>query len=190
MRARAVLCAIGIVLLASGAYGGEERWLHVFVEEKGEGGETIRVNLPFELLESILEVVDTDEISGGKIRIDEGDLDTEEIRAILKAVGKAKEGEYVTVDGVDENVRVSKKGDFLLVCVREGKGEGSDEETVDVRLHLSVLEALASGDGEELDVLAAMRALGEKGGGEVVVVNEKDSTVRIWVDGEPGGEER
>ncbi|MBM3320341.1 MAG: hypothetical protein FJY73_06665 [Candidatus Eisenbacteria bacterium] len=187
MKTRAILCAFAIALLAAGANAGEERWLHVFVEERGEAGETVRINLPFELVESVLETIRTDEMSGGKIRIEDQEIETEEIRKILRAVREAREGEYISVEGIDEDVRVTKKGDFLLVRAREEVEGSTIPETVDIRLHLSVLDALASGEGEELDVLAAIRALGTSGEGEIVVVNEEDSTVRIWIDADPSG---
>jgi hypothetical protein len=113
----------------------------------------------------------------GKISLDKEDIDTEELRSVLRAVRAAREGEYVRVDGVDEDVRVSKQGDLLHVRVNEPAVGGAEENTVNIRLHMSVLEALAAGEGEDLDVLAAIHALGEHGEGELVVVHDEEATI-------------
>ena len=58
--------------------------------------------------------------------------------------------------------------------------EGGDQ--VEIRVPISVLDALVSGDDDELDLLAAVRALGEHEEETLVMVQETDSTVRIWID--------
>jgi hypothetical protein len=76
-------------------------------------------------------------------------------------------------------VRVAKAGGYLLVKVQEGKGKS---EKVDIKIPFSVVEALLSGEQDELDVLAAVRALSAHGDTELVTVTDKSETVRIWVD--------
>jgi hypothetical protein len=86
---------------------------------------------------------------------------------------------FVTVEDRGENVRVWKQGGYLMVEVREH----GDESTVDVRIPGSVVDALLSGEGDELDVAAALTALAAHGEGELVTVNDSRDRVRIWVDG-------
>ena len=103
----------------------------------------------------------------------------EDIVKILASVRDARDGEYVTVDSVDESVRIAKEGEYLTLHVEETH---DDAETVDVRVPVSVLDALVSGDDDELDLLAAVRALGEHEDEAFVRVQETDATVRIWID--------
>jgi hypothetical protein len=47
---------------------------------------------------------------------------------------------------------------------------------------LTVVDALLSSGGNELDLVAALRALGAQGDTELVSVKDEKSTVRIWLD--------
>ncbi len=187
-RSMAIRVLILVALLPALAWAGGDRWLHVRVQEGGERGEKVSVNLPLQLVEAVLPLIDEGELSGGKVKIDHEELTGAEIREILKAVREAEEGEYVRVEGVDEDVQVMKEGDYLIVRAQEEMGEEKDPNSVRVQIHLSVIDALLSGgDEDELDVLAAIHALGEQEEGELVVVKDDDSTVRVWVDGKSHG---
>ncbi len=158
-----------------------ERWLHVRVEdghEDGGEGETVNVNVPLSLAEKVLPAIQVEKFQKGKVRLDDGDMKDVDIRAILQAVRDAKDGVFVTVEGKD-NVRVAKEKGNLLVKVREGNESGS---RVDVQIPMAVVEALVSGDKEELDVAAAVRALAQHGDELLVTVKDKGNNVRIWID--------
>jgi hypothetical protein len=177
-----------LALLPALAWAGGDRWLHVRVQEGGEHGEKVSVNLPLQLVEAVLPLIEEEELCGGKVKIDNEELSGAQIREILKALRDAEEGEYIRVEDVDEDVRVAKEGDFMIIRVFEERGKDEDPNMVRVRIHLSVIEALLSGEDEdELDVLAAVHALGEQEEGELVVVNDEESTVEIWVDGKSHG---
>ena len=47
---------------------------------------------------------------------------------------------------------------------------------------LAVVDALLSAGEKEFDLLAALSALAEHGEGELVVVQDGSSSVRIWID--------
>ena len=80
-------------------------------------------------------------------------------------------------------MRVAKSAGNLLIKVREGsEAEKEKHETVDVSIPFPVIDALLSAGKDELDVLAAVRALGAIGDTVLVSVNDKNSKVRIWVD--------
>ena len=175
---RRIGIAAGMALLWAGVFAGTasaDSWLHVFVEDDG-GRETVRVNLPFDLVEAVLPLIDEEEFHGGRVVIDDEEFDREEIEGILKAVEKAEEWEYIRVQGIDEDVSVSKKGEMIIIRAEE------DDENVDVRIHLSFLRALLQGEDDELDVLAAFRTLEDRKGETLVMVNDDESRVRIWVD--------
>ena len=177
---KVVLAILGLAL-ATGGVAAAEPWLHVHVVEAGDGGETVRVNLPLDLVEKILPLIHHDPLHDGKVRIEMGDaeLSAADLRKIWEAVRASKDAQYVSVDGPDETVRVAKKGDEILVRV---DGKGDEAEKVEVRIPLEVVDALFSSPGEELDLRAAVQALARRGTGEIVTVHDEDSRVRIWID--------
>ncbi|MBN1824980.1 MAG: hypothetical protein JW958_01860 [Candidatus Eisenbacteria bacterium] len=176
MRRIAIAAGLAFTLLGLAARPAHAAdWLHVFVEDDG-GRETVRINLPFDLVEAVLPLIDEDDFHHGRVVIDDEDFDREQIEKILDALEKAEEGEYIHVDEVDEDVRVAKKGSFILI-----RSEG-DGENVDVKVHLSFFRALLAGEENELDLLAAFRTLSEQKGETLVMVNDEESRVRIWID--------
>ncbi len=182
-----LLAIVGILFLGAGAILAaqavpEERWLHVRVEEgkAGKDGETVRVNVPLSLAEKVLPAIHVDRFEGGKVRLEDGEIKDVDLKAILQAVRETRDGEFVTVEGKD-NVRVAKEKGHLLVKVREGDGAGAK---VDVQVPMAVVEALLSGEKNELDVAAAVRALARHGEDFLVTVNDEGTSVRVWIDSE------
>jgi hypothetical protein len=166
-----------------------DQWIHVRVESKDDNGETVRVNVPIEMAVKVLPAIHHDQLQGGKIRICKGDLNDVDIHALLDAVRTAKDGEYVTVQGTDENVRVSKNAGYLYVHVQEkkhgekhGKTGSSAENKVEVKVPMKVVDALFSAGKDELDVVAALHALSSSGDTELVSVKDDENTVRVWID--------
>ena len=178
------LMAMWVLLLAGGLAmaGTSGSWLHINVDEGGRHGEKVRVNIPLSLVEELLPLIHVDEFDGGRIRIDNlglddefGDIDLEELWQSIKNVGDA---EFVRVQTEDNDIRVVKEGDWLLIKA----SEGSSSE-VEVRFPLAVVDALFSGEPGELDLLAAVNALSLHGqGGDLVRVHDGDTRVRIWID--------
>ncbi len=168
-----------------------ERWVHVKVNETGEDGERVRVNIPLSLAEKVLPTISVHKLHNGKVRVDESDFHDVDLRALLEAVRTAQDNEYVTVESKHENVRVAKSGGFMLIKVRETPhppkkeketGAAPKVHTVDVKIPFTVVNALLSGEKDELDLVAGIRALGQYDNLELVTVNDEDSSVRIWVD--------
>jgi hypothetical protein len=166
---------------SSWASAAENRWLHVRVEEAGPEGELVRINVPLSLAEKVLPAINSKELRGGKVKVSEAKFEEVDLRAILEALRTAPENEFVTVESSHQNVRVAKAGGNLLVKVRETKGKDS-AETVEVSIPFPVVDALLSGNKDELDILAAVRALGTIGDVTLVTVHDKKNKVRIWVD--------
>ena len=116
-------------------------------------------------------------------------------RALLAAIKDTKDGEFVTVQSQDNDVQVAKQGGYMLVHVvekrwHEGKdgkeikdGKSTEKSRVEVKVPMKVVEALFSAGKDELDVLAALRALSAHGGDtELVSVKDEENTVRVWLD--------
>jgi len=184
---------------AQGTAKSSERWLHVSVIAKEADGETVRVNVPLELVEKVLPAINKNKLQSGKIRVHELRVDEVDLRAVFEAVRDTKDGEFVTVQSRKNNVRVAKEAGYLLVKVREmkeaRKSEKPDEkpaapfeERVDVRVPMSVVEALLSGAKDELDLVAAVRALSAHGDTILVTVEDRKNTVKVWVDSKNTGQ--
>ena len=176
-----------------------DQWIHVRVESKDEGGETVRVNVPVDMAMKVLPAIKHEPLHDGKVQIDKGHMDDVDLRAMLDAVRSAKDGEYVTVQGRENDVRIAKSGGYLYIHVTEknnaGKeakaSEGKEAHTKPARLHeskvevkvpMKVVDALLSGGNNELDIVAALHALSANGDTELVTVKDDENTVRIWVD--------
>lgn len=157
-----------------------ERWLHVRVICTDGKGDTVRVNVPLELAEKVLPAVNHDRLHNGKVKIDNSDINDVDLRAIMEAVRSAKDGEYVTVQGNDNDVRVAKEGNHLIVHVVDK--EGSKKSQVEVKVPMKVVEALLSAGKDELDLVAALHALSTQGDVELVSVKDSENTVKVWLD--------
>jgi hypothetical protein len=158
----------------------KDRWLHVRVISADAKGETVRVNVPLELAEKVLPTINKNRLHNGKIRIDCAHVDDLDLKALVDAIRTAKDGEYVTVQGNDSDVRVAKENNHLIVHVLE-KGK-SRKSQVEIKVPMRVIDALFSAGKDELDLVAALHALSAQGDTELVSVKAEDNTVRVWLD--------
>jgi len=165
---------------SSAAAENAERWLHVRVISTDGRGETVRVNLPLELAEKVLPAVNHDRLHNGKVRIDPSEMNDVDLRALMEAIRTAKEGQYVTVEGDDNHVRVAKEGNHLTIHVRDKSA--SKKSQVEVKVPIKVIDALLSAGKDELDLVAALHALGAQGDTELVSVQDSENTVKVWLD--------
>jgi hypothetical protein len=166
-----------------------DRWLHVRVTSSDSKNETVKVNVPLEMAEKVLPAINKDRLHNGKVKIDEHEMNGVDLRTLLEAVRTAKDGEYVTVQSNENDVRVAKQNGYMFVHVREketGESEkhhkSSDKSQVEVKVPMKVVEALFSAGKDELDLVAALRALSAHGDTELVSVKSDDNTVRVWLD--------
>jgi hypothetical protein len=167
--------------------GSSDRWLHVRVVSTDNRGETVRVNIPLEMAEKVLPAIHKNQLDGGKLHLHNLDMNGVDLRTLLDAVRSSKDGEYVTVDATDSDVQVAKRNGFMLVEVTEknapGKnGKPTERSRVHVKVPMKVVEALLSSGKDELDLVAAIRALSTNGDTELVSVKSDDSTVHVWLD--------
>jgi hypothetical protein len=173
-----------------------EQWIHVRVESKEEHGETVRVNVPVEMAAKVLPAINKNNLHDGKVRIDSAHMNDVDLRVILDAVRSSRDGEYVTVQDHDNNVRVAKSAGYLYIHVtdkaegkkaaaKDGKTEAKSaahESRVEIKVPMKVVDALFSAGKDELDLVAALKALSAHGDTELVTVKDNENTVRIWVD--------
>jgi len=177
----AVICA----LAAAGAWAmvaeaaTAERYLHIRVDDSAKG-ESVNVNVPLSMAEKILPTLNKGNIHQGRVTISDAEMDGVDMRAVLDAVRSAPDNEFVTVRQKDQEVRVAKSNGNLVVHVRES---GKDGKKVDVTVPMKVVDALFStAKQDEIDIVAAIRALGDAGDTLLVTVHDATQNVRIWVD--------
>ena len=177
--------------------GKPEQWIHVRVESKEDHGETVRVNAPVEMAAKVIPAINKNNLHDGKVHIDSMHTNDVDLRAILDAVRSSRDGEYVTVQGNDNNVRVAKSAGYLYIHVTD-KSEGKKaaakdgktgakagaghESKVEIKVPMKVVDALFSAGKDELDIVAALKALSAHGDTELVTVKDDQNTVRVWVD--------
>ena len=174
-----------------------EQWIHVRVESKEDHGETVRVNVPVEMAAKVLPAINKNNLHDGKVRIDLKHTNDVDLRAILDAVRTSRDGEYVTVQGNDNDVRVAKSAGYLYVHVTdkpEGKKASAKdgkpgvkaatghESKVEIKVPMKVVDALFSAGKDELDLVAGLRALAANGDTELVSVKDEENNVRVWLD--------
>jgi hypothetical protein len=173
----------------------KDQWIHVRVENKDNSGETVRVNVPIELAEKVLPAINKEKLHNGKVHIDSAKLEDVDLRGLLDAIRTSKDGEYVTVQSRENDVRVAKSGGYLLIHVtdkngnktaetksKDGKTVIAHESKVEIKVPMKVVDALFSAGKHELDVVAALHALSANGDTELVSVKDSENTVRIWID--------
>ena len=158
----------------------KDRWLHVRVISSDARGETVRVNVPLELAEKVLPTINKERLHEGKIRIDNGHVNDVDLRALVEAIRTTKDGEFVTVQSNDCDVRVAKQSNHLIVHVLDK--QNSKKSEVEVKVPMRVIDALFSAGKDELDLVAALHALSAQGDTELVSVKDHENTVRVWLD--------
>jgi hypothetical protein len=139
------------------------------------------------MAEKVLPAIQNDKLHDGKVKFELHHGNEVDLRAVLDAVRSSKDGEYVTVQGHENDVRVAKKAGYLYVHVtdrNDGKTKNgtTHESKVEVKVPMQVVDALFSAGKDELDVVAALRALSGHGDTELVTVKDDENTVRVWVD--------
>lgn len=184
---------VGCSLLPALANGqtasNSEHWIHVRVESREDKSETVRVNVPVDMAVKVLPAIKNKNLCDGKVHIASGHVDDVDLHMMLDALRAAKDGEYVTVQSKEDDVRVAKSGAYLYVHVTEKKphekaaktGEGK-ESKVEVKVPMKVVDALLSAGKDELDIVAALKALSADGDMELVRVKDDENTVRVWID--------
>ena len=76
------------------------------------------------------------------------------------------------------SVKISRTGNTILIEFDDTDGDESGR----VEVPVSVVDALLAGEGERLNVRAAIDEMIASSSGEIVFVEDGDTTVRIWIE--------
>ena len=156
-----------------------ELWIHV--EASGARAD-MDLNMPVALVEAALAIAPDAVVSQGQLQLGAGyELPVSTIRHLWRALsGTTSPAEPVTVRYGSRQVRIARSADTILVSILDQQFS----EELRIEIPLSVVDALLSGEGDELNIRAALEELSMLDGAVVQVV-EPDSNIRVWIDDNP-----
>lgn len=170
----ALLCAVAPRLSA------QTPWIHIEVEEMGDEDNHVKVNVPLAIVEIAAEAAPEKILSKGQLDLAlyEDGIEVEDLRRMWQAVRDTADSDLLSIEGSNETVRIRREGDRVLLDVNDSESSGN----VRIRVPVTVVDALLSGESEKLDVRAALEELRKSEAGEIVTVDDQDTRVRIWID--------
>ena len=182
MKTLALVISLTAVLLPAAPAGAESsRWIHVRVDEDGERGARVDVQVPLSMVSALLPSLKSKiEVHDGRLDFGDDEMSLAELRGYWTAVKAAKDGNYVTIRDGEDTVRIAKRGGIVHVDVSENRGS----ERVKVRLPVPLVDAFLAGD-DTIEVDQLVKALSNVPNGEIVAVDDDESRVRIWIDDKP-----
>ncbi|HET9228047.1 MAG TPA: hypothetical protein VFR31_15335 [Thermoanaerobaculia bacterium] len=169
------LLVLGMGALQARAADTDDLWIHIRVLDAKDG--RVSINLPISVVERMGNVMPSDAKGDSKLRFDDEDITVSELREIWTELRKRPDATFIDVEETDSKVRVGKVAGDLVVRTHERN------EKVEMKIPGTVVDALLSSPGEQLNVGAALKALARAGEGEIVTVTGDGETVRIWIDG-------
>lgn len=177
---RKVLGILAVVLMAAAAWAAPaERFLHVRVDDASN--QRIHISMPLSVAAKVIPAIDHGTMQNGRIQMGSFEVNGVDVIQVLNAMKDAPDGEYVTIEQPGRIVRVAKQHGLLVVHLKSNRDQG---HSVDVSVPWAVAAALISGDPHELNVDAAVQALGKTSETAEVTVKSDRRTVSIWVDSE------
>ena len=157
-----------------------EPWVHV--EVTSDGGTNMNLDLPLAAVTAMLALAPETLVQDGQLQLGDSEVSVAAIREMWRELRAAGDVEFVTIQQDDQDVRIARQGDMILVRVTDRDGNGDNE--VRVEIPVPVVDALLSGDGDTLNIGAAIEELSMLRG-ELVRVIESDNNIRIWIDESP-----
>ena len=157
-----------------------EPWVHVEISR--ESGENVNINLPLAAITAIIALAPDTVVQDGQLQLGHThEVPVAALRDMWDGLRDVGDAEFVTIQHEGQDVRIAREGDTILVIVSGGRDAS---EAVRVEIPVPVVDALLSGDGDTLNITAALQELSTLRG-ELVRVIEPDNNIRIWIDESP-----
>jgi len=158
-----------------------EPWIHVEIDRDGD--DHINLNLPLAAIEAAIALAPSSIVENGQLQLgQEHKVPVAAIRGMWEELRSVGDAEFATIQHEGNDVRIAREGDTILVRVSE---EGDDDDAdVRVEIPVPVVDALLSGEGDMLNVRAAIQELSTMRG-EMILVIEANNNIRIWIDETP-----
>ena len=157
-----------------------QSWLHVRVADPEDAASDFALNVPVSAVAAVLSMIPTG------ILTDDGQLTMAERHGLSVSGLRRMWGEFQGVDDTEfismqhgtETVRIGRAGSLVELRV-ENETDGAEDVRLD--MPVVVVNALLSGDGDTLDVSAALDELSELQG-DVVRMTSPRQNIRVWID--------
>jgi hypothetical protein len=160
---------------------GPEPWIHLAIT--GDSGQNVNLNLPLAAIEAAIALAPDSIVSEGQLQLgSQHEVPVAAIRGVWQELRNAGDVEFATIQHEGNDVRIARQGETILVNVNKEGGDAADE--VRVEIPVPVVDALLSGDGDMLNISAAVQQLSTMRG-EMVRVIESDNDIRVWIDENP-----
>jgi hypothetical protein len=172
------LTAACLFSLLTAAHAGIQ-WLHVHIDEAGSDAKQVRVNVPLSMIEALTPEIRKHVPRDRKLGVGDCELTTAEFRDAVQTLAKARVGHVVQKRENGHRLILKRSGRDLHV---EGYEERRGSLRVTARMPWSVAQALAAGEGDELDYTRALKELAAEPQGVIAVTDTDGTNVRIWVD--------
>ena len=152
------------------------------MEISSESGANVNINLPLAAVTAMIALAPDTIVQDGQLQLgDTHEVPVAAIRGLWQELRDVGDVEFVTIQHEGQDVRIAREGDTILVTVSDG---GDAAEEVRVEIPVPVVDALLSGEGDTLNIRAALEELSMLRG-ELVRVIESDNNIRIWIDESP-----
>ena len=156
-----------------------EPWVHVDVTS--DGGTDMNLDLPLAAVTAMLALAPETIVQNGELQLGGRQVPVAAIREMWRELRDGGDVEFVTIQYEGQDVRIARAGESSLVNVSDSDG---DDDSVRGEIPGPVVDALLSGDGDTLNIGAAIEELSMLRG-ELVRVIESDNNIRIWIDESP-----
>ena len=170
-------------VMMGGAQGGQPEgeptpWIHIDV---AGGTGNMNLDLPLAVIEAALAMAPGTIVSDGQLQLGgDQEIPLAAIRTIWHQLRDAGDIEFGPLQFEGQDVQIVREGESVLLTVNAGDVEAE----MRVEVPVVVLDALLSGEGELLNVRAAIEALSPLRG-EVVRVMGAGNNIRVWIDESP-----
>jgi hypothetical protein len=171
MRHAAIVFALALSTVAISA-NAADGYLHVHVTQRSPHQKTVRVDVPMSFVEAGLSLLSLGHDM--RLRVGNGDVNGNDLRRILATVRTSRGPVAI---GTRADLRAWREGPALVLESRESG------RLATIRIPFELATALASGQGDQVNMQAALNVLTRRGG-ELLMVDADDAKVQIWVDEE------
>ena len=175
-----IALAMGVVGTAAAQEGSP--WIHIQVIEDGDDGTKVNVNLPLSLIEIALDAVSDEIFDNNRLHFNHSGVGVDDLRNMWQELRDSGDAEYVTVEDDGQTVRIFREGETVFVHVDDEDGN----DKVRIEVPFSIVDTLLEGDGNRLNLGGAIREMAATMRGDIISVQDDDTTVRIWIDERAG----
>ena len=155
-----------------------DAWIHIRVHKLDEGGKNVSLNLPLAFAEAATAMVPEKAMAKGLGKLQAKGVSLTDIRRAWTELKASGDAEFVSVEERGKRTTVARDGHYIRVRVVD---LATDAYRIRIDLPVTAVDALFSGEGEKIDLGAAIAQLRTERG-DIVRVDDEKKRVRIWID--------